>query len=89
LCNIDHIAFGTNYRSIELWTLKNDAPAEDRKKKKGASNKDSIALKQKNAAKDMTAKLKSLKRLEGHKKAIREIAYSEDYKNLISVGFDF
>lgn len=27
--------------------------------------------------------------LEGHKKAIKEIAYSEKYKILVSVGFDF
>ena len=27
--------------------------------------------------------------MEGHKKAIREIAYSKDYKILVSVGFDF
>ena len=29
------------------------------------------------------------KKLEGHKKAIREIAYSLSYKVLVSVGFDF
>lgn len=29
------------------------------------------------------------KKLEGHKKAIREIAYSVSYKILVSVGFDF
>ena len=29
------------------------------------------------------------KKLEGHKKAIREIAYSHSYKVLVSVGFDF
>jgi len=29
------------------------------------------------------------KTLEGHKKAIREIAYSSNYKILVSVGFDF
>ena len=29
------------------------------------------------------------KTLEGHKKAIREIAYSANYKILVSVGFDF
>ena len=37
---------------------------------------------------DDVSKLKK-KTLEGHKKAIREIAYSEAYKVLISVGFDF
>ena len=30
-----------------------------------------------------------LKKLEGHRMAIREIAYSESYKILVSVGFDF
>ena len=30
-----------------------------------------------------------LKRLEGHRMAIREIAYSESFKILVSVGFDF
>ena len=30
-----------------------------------------------------------LKKLEGHTFAIREIAYSESYKILVSVGFDF
>ena len=29
------------------------------------------------------------KKLVGHKRAIREIAYSSDYKILVSVGFDF
>lgn len=86
LPNIDHIAFGTNYQVIELWELRNEAPPDDKKKK---PPKESIAQKQKNAAKDMTAKLKSLKRLSGHTKAIREIAYSKKFKNLISVGFDF
>ncbi len=30
-----------------------------------------------------------LKKLEGHRMAIREIAYSESFKILVSVGFDF
>jgi hypothetical protein len=37
---------------------------------------------------DDISKLKK-KTLEGHKRAIREIAYSEKYKILVSVGFDF
>lgn len=37
---------------------------------------------------DDISKLKK-KTLEGHKRAIREIAYSENYKILVSVGFDF
>lgn len=37
----------------------------------------------------MTSKFKSIKRLQGHGKGIREIAYSKSYKVLISVGFDF
>jgi len=39
---------------------------------------------------DATIKAKTPeKTLEGHKKAIREIAYSTTYKILVSVGFDF
>jgi hypothetical protein len=39
---------------------------------------------------DTTIKAKTPeKTLEGHKKAIREIAYSTTYKILVSVGFDF
>ena len=37
---------------------------------------------------DDISKLKK-KTLEGHKKAIRDITYSESYKILVSVGFDF
>ena len=37
---------------------------------------------------DDISKLKK-KTLEGHKRAIREIAYSESFKILVSVGFDF
>ena len=41
------------------------------------------------ASKDLTSRINSIKRLKGHTKTVREIAYSRKFKNLISVGFDF
>ena len=87
LPNIEHIAFGTQYSGIELWELRNGEIIDEKQKKK--QKLESTVLKAKSAAKDMTAKFKSIKRLQGHTKAIREIAYSKSHKVLISVGFDF
>jgi hypothetical protein len=60
--------------------------------KKSTTNKSSSGAGAKKAAVeevyDDLAK-EPTKKLEGHKKAIREIAYSLSYKVLVSVGFDF
>jgi len=67
------------------------AKADDKKgsksKDKGKKKKEKSAV-QSAVDDDIISKLKK-KTLEGHKRAIREIAYSESYKILVSVGFDF
>jgi WD40 repeat protein len=65
---------------------KSSDPSKDKKKEKNHFL-DIINNKEMEMDDDVS-KLKK-KTLEGHKKAIREIAYSEAYKVLISVGFDF
>ena len=89
LPNIEHIAFGTQYKVIELWELRNGEIIDEKKRRNNKMITDNSQVKAKNAAKDMTAKFKSIKRLSGHTKGIREIAYSKAHKILISVGFDF
>ena len=63
LPNIEHIAFGTQYHVIELWELRNGEVMEDKKKRNFKGIGDKSEVKAKNAAKDMTAKFKSIKRL--------------------------
>lgn len=100
LPNIDLIATGSYKGRIELWVLRtqNNTPqVEDKDMSKKALTKSSKDKGKKKEAglfgkkldqDDDISKLKK-KTLEGHKRAIREIAYSEQYKILVSVGFDF
>jgi WD40 repeat protein len=101
LPNIDLIATGSYKNRIELWVLRtqNNTPSiteeKDSDKKKDKTKKDDKDSKKKKKEvkkivepEDDISRLKK-KTLEGHKRAIREIAYSEAYKILVSVGFDF
>jgi len=89
---------------IELWILRTESDTElpgnetdDFAKtsasalSKGKSKKAASTGKRKGSVGfDENIKAKTpIKTLEGHKKAIREIAYSTNYKILVSVGFDF
>jgi WD40 repeat protein len=100
LPNIEQIATGSYKKKIELWDLKTESnknfdmdlessaimggSTKDKKIKGSKKNKtiDEIKVHEEKAK-------EPLKRLEGHRMAIREIAYSESYKILVSVGFDF
>lgn len=99
LPNIEQIATGSYKNLIELWELRNDDQEEalELDHKKGAGiGKNKKTGRAGGKAKaiggsepfDEVAK-QPTKKLEGHKKAIREIAYSKQYKILVSVGFDF
>jgi|DEB0MinimDraft_12_1074336.scaffolds.fasta_scaffold13860_3 WD40 repeat protein len=66
---------------------KNSKKVEKGKSSKSVDKKGKAVKKVKEPEDDIS-RLKK-KTLEGHKKAIREIAYSESYKILVSVGFDF
>ena len=89
---------------IELWILRTDSETEVPAIEsddfgrtsasgisKGKSKKSTTTGKRKGSmGMDENIKAKTpIKTLEGHKKAIREIAYSTNYKVLVSVGFDF
>lgn len=100
LPNIEQIATGSYKNLIELWELRNedqDAPVELDNKKGGNLGKGKKAGRAGSQAKAITGSgpfgdevaKQPTKKLEGHKKAIREIAYSKQYKILVSVGFDF
>ena len=67
----------TTASKISKATSKKSATTE--KKSKHSTGMDDASIKAKTPEKT----------LEGHKKAIREIAYSTNYKILVSVGFDF
>lgn len=102
LPNIDLIATGSYKKRIELWVLRtqNNAPSlpviEDKLSSKGGSKNVKVAAKSKKGTgnkfnldlEDDISQLKK-KTLIGHQRAIREITYSESYKILVSVGFDF
>ena len=73
-----------------------DAPVDFDGKKGGALGKNKKGGRAGGKAKAVTGSgpfdevaKQPTKKLDGHKKAIREIAYSKPYKILVSVGFDF
>jgi len=85
LPNIDLIATGSYKNRIELWVLRTQNNSnEDKSDGKKGKKKKGVKVE----LEDDISKLKK-KTLEGHKRAIREITYSESYKILVSVGFDF
>ena len=91
--NIEQIATGSfgSYkykRGIELWELRTESKEnQDDSKKQKTKGKDHKGKRDNDDIPDDTKE--PTKRLVGHKKAIREIAYSINYKILVSVGFDF
>lgn len=98
LPNIEQIATGSYKNLIELWELRNEEPDVpldfDKKDNNLGKNKKTGRAGGKTKATSGTGPFDEVakqptKKLEGHKKAIREIAYSENYKILVSVGFDF
>lgn len=98
LPNIEQIATGSYKNLIELWELRNDdedANDDMDPRKGGAFGKGKKAGRGGGGAKAISnhgleeVAKQPTKKLEGHKKAIREIAYSKQYKILVSVGFDF
>lgn len=94
LQNINQLASGSYDKKIRLWDLRESTKTLAAKKtdesKKAKSIKSffgpSIKLED-NLLEDFTKQ--PIKVLEGHNKAVREMAYSEKHKIIISCGFDF
>lgn len=84
----------SNQNAIEEKEEKADKKTTTQKDKKSRGSSKSKTAKQKEKREknfEMEEDISQLKKktLEGHKRAIREITYSESYKIMVSVGFDF
>jgi WD40 repeat protein len=87
LANINYLATGCYDKNIYLWDLRNSSSGS--KQNKGQESQKGMSKTNESSKADMERLAGPVRILQGHQKAVRDIAYSEKHKAIISCGFDF